>query len=365
MKYYILLFAFFSFIQSQAQSLKTKGITVTMPNYANQVAPKDVETYWAELVLGTGEVMNFSNDEFKKELQLEGFRKIKGDEAPDIFVAVSGISVDVLDVKGTIAPADDKTYTIDILPKERASVKLLFYYNEELTQFWEIPILPKADVRGTKIPTTISFPVKEKEKYLDLEGDPVVPDISAYTIKKYLDIKLGENFLKKVTGTIKDIYDNHMAKEYQSFYYIKDKKNKALTNETEEQLNNLVSLCDASFSSIKDLRANKQQINAHLDYWKGLLSDYVSPDKKIKKIKWGILMNLYNLSIMTEDFNNAQSYLKKALELDIKSAATKGAKNNLLQQYGGYLENYREDTGERKFSNGYVKHLSAQILKAL
>ena len=363
-RYTIILFVFWQF-QIQAQSLKTKRIEVPMPDYAEQLAPKNGSSYWAEVTLGADEVLNFTNEEFKKELQLEDFEQITDDQAPDIFFAINGISVDDLHVTGTIAPVLGDTYSVNIVTKEDTGVKLLFFYKEELTQLWQIPVQSETDVRGTQIPVTINFSADEKEKYLDMESSTAVPDISSYTVEKYLDKIMGEYFLQKITRTIQEIYDNNVAKEYINFYYIKDKKNKALSKESKERLTTLVELCKSYFTSLKDIRTNKQQMDAQISYWGDLLPIYGDSDKSNRKTRWGILMNLHNLSLMVEDFDNAKGYLDQATDLDVKSTVVKRAQANFSKSYSDYLVNYDEETGERKYSKGYEKNPMINILKLL
>ncbi len=363
--YTILLIVLFNF-QVQAQSLKSKGCTVQMPNYAEQLAPEQCETYWGEIVLGPEEVLNFTKDEFQKALQLEDFMEITGDQSPDMFFAINGISEGDLEVTGTIAPLVSGTYSINIIPKDNTSIKLLFYYKGELTQLWQIPILPKVDVKGTKIPTTINFSEDDKEKYLMLEGNRAVPDISPYMVEKYLDEELGENFLNKIINTIQDTYDNNMAEDYISFYYVKDKKNKSLIDETKDKLSELEALSQSSFTTLEGLRTNKQQLDGHFSYWKDLLPNYQDPnDKKMVKIKLGILMNLYHLSVMVEDFNSANNYLEQASALDVKSGVVKLAQKELADAYARYKLNYQEATGERKYSKGYEINPITKIIKVL
>ncbi|WP_405384811.1 hypothetical protein [Maribacter sp. LLG6340-A2] len=353
-------------LQLQAQSLKSKGFSVYLPNYAEQLAPKQSETYWAEVILGPEEVLNFTKDEFQKGLQLEDFKEITGDEAPDMFFAIDGISADDLEVTGTIAPITSDIYSINISPKDNKSVTLLFYYKEELTQLWQIPLLPKVDVQGNKIPITINFSEDEKEKYLMLESGSSVPDISPYMVEMYLDKKLGKSFLTKIINTIQDTYDNNMVKTYTNFYFVKDKKNKALADESKAKLTEMSELSKASLSTLNAARENKKEIDTHTAYWTNLLSNYEdSSDKKIAKIRWGILMNLTQLSLMIEDFENATMYLQQASELDVKSNAVKQAQKELTKLYSDYKLNYNEATGERKYSNGYEVSSSAKIIRVL
>lgn len=365
MKYYNIIFIICFQLQIQAQSLKTKRIKLPIPNYAKQLAPKNSTSYWSEVTLGADEVLNFTNEEFKKELQLEDFELITDDQAPDIFFAISGISVDDLNVKGTIAPVLGDTYSLNIVTKQNTGVKLLLFYKEELTQLWLIPVQSETDVRGVQIPITINFPSDEKEKYLDIESSTAVPDISTYTVEKYLDKRMGEYFLQKITRTIQEIYDNNITKEYIDFYYLKDKKNKVLSKESKEKLNTLVELCTSNFSSLKEMRTNKQQIDSEISYWKNLLPNYEGFDKSIKKVRWGILMNLHNLSLITEDFKNAKAYMDQAANLDIKTNIVKQAQKNYSKSYSKFLLNYNEQTGERKYSNGYEKSPITKILKVL
>lgn len=365
MKFYlIILFVLFNF-HLQAQSLKTKRVNLPMPNYAEQLAPRNGSSYLAEVTLGADEVLNFTNAEFKKELQLEDFEPITDDEAPDLFFAISGIAVDDLKVTGTIAPVLGETYSLNIVTKEDTGVKLLFYYKEELTQLWQIPVQSETDVRGTQIPVTINFSAKEKEKYLNVGSSTAVPDISTYTVEKYLDERMGKYFLQKIKRTIQELYDNNIATEYLSFYYVKDKKNKALAKESKEKVTTLVELCKSHFSSLEDVRTNKQQLDGQITYWNGLLPNYESSDKSNKKVKWGILMNLHNLSLSIEDFKNAQTYLDQAADLGIKSNNVKQAQSNLSKSYSNYLANYNEETGERKYSKGYEKNPITRILRLL
>ena len=361
-----LLFVVLFNLQLQAQSLKSKGFRVYMPNYAEQLAPRQSETYWAEVVLGPEEVLNFTKDEFQKGLQLEDFKEITGEQSPDMFFAINGISADDLEVTGTIAPIAGDTYSIDISPKDNKSVKLLFYYKEELTQLWQIPLLPKVDVQGNKIPITINFPEDEKEKYLMLESGRAVPDISPYMVEMYLDKKLGESFLSKIINTIQDIYDNNMVEIYTNFYFVKDKKNKALADETKDKLTEMSELSKASLSTLSAVRENKKAIDEHITYWQNLLPNYKdTSDKKIAKIRWGILMNLSQLSLMVEDFKNANTYLNQASELDVKSNAVKQSQKDLGKLYSDYMLNYNEATGERKYSKGYEVSTSAKIIRVL
>ncbi|WP_299798890.1 hypothetical protein [uncultured Maribacter sp.] len=358
----IVLFHF----QIQAQSLKSKAYNVYLPNYAEQLAPKQSETYLAEVILGPEEVLNFTKSEFKKALQLEDFKEITGDQSPDLFFAINGISENDLEVTGTIAPVSGDTYSINISPKDNKSVKLLFYYNEKLTQLWQIPLLPQVDVRGNKIPTTINFKEDEKEKYLMLESGRAVPDISPYMVEMFLDKKLGKTFINKIVNTIQGIYDNNMEKTYTNFYYIKDKKNSDLSDESKEQLTAMSQLSEAKFSTLIDARASKSKMEEHIAYWKGFLPKYEDTgDKKIAKIRGGILMNLYQISLMTENFNTANSYLQQAADVKFKSSTVKQAQIDFAKLYANYKLNYNETSGERKYSTGYETSKAAKVLRVL
>ncbi|MDX1279372.1 hypothetical protein [Oceanihabitans sediminis] len=340
-----------------SQNLKSKTVLLNTPVYADLVKPENVTTYSAEVALGSGEVLNFTNAELKQKLILEDFTKATEDITPDLFFAISGVSRKDLDVNGTIGPAMHDSYRLEILPKDKAKITIAVLVKGEVTHIWDPAIPYKKDVSGTPQPYIIDFNVKDKDKYLVTLPHNSFPVITQYTIRKFLDKSLGDSYLeKKLIPALKETYDNSLKKNYTEFYFIKDKKDKDFSKESKAKLESLKDLSLAKFSSLKNLRENKNEIIPYITYWESILEKYPNTDKNTKKINWGILMNLHQIYLLIEDFENASKYMQKALSLDYKEYYTKAMAEDLAKSILAFNKNYNGNAENKNYSEKYEKN---------
>jgi len=159
-------------------------------------------------------------------------------------------------------------------------------------------------------------------------------------------------------------YDLRTTDVNGNFYYIKNKKNKALQEETKANIVSLEKVA-ANFKTLNELRAGKDQLVPFIDFWKKQLSNYDLSDKTGKKIGWGILMNLHKIYLLTEDYNSAGNYMNQMLALEEKKWITKSARNKFNRKKEQYAVNFNTTTGERIYGSPYeVDAIIQKIEKA-
>jgi len=353
MKRPLLLLLTFCAIGLQAQSLKKENIKVSLPSYASKPAPEDIKTYmgaFAQTELG---VLPFTEKEFQDALNFQSLTKHTDDTtAPDLMVVLNGISADDLNTKMSRSKAN-KTYSVEVLPKTSAAIGLLIMAKGEGIHYFPLAILPKANSDGTLIPEIINFSFEEEEKYLILRGDNQAK-VSPYLVKEYLIKKLSDKYLTNtLIPSIYKGYDIRANNEYDTFHYVKDKKNPSLAEETKANLVALEKVA-ATMLTLEKLRAGKDQYAPFIDFWKEKLANYDLSSKSGKKIGWGILNNLHKLSLITEDFAAAKEYIDKATATGQKKWITRGFSKNYDRTWEAYQLSYDPATGNRKYRDAYV-----------
>ncbi|MEP2057875.1 MAG: hypothetical protein ABJJ05_08720 [Maribacter litoralis] len=353
MKKPLLVLFLFGTVSIFAQSTKSKNIKVAVPSYAKKPVPKNDITYMGAFANRTNAVLPFTEEEYKNALQFQDFTRFSSDSGtPDFLFALSGLTVKDLDL--TIARSKaNETYTVSIVPKKSADINVLTMYNGESVHYNSIPILPTADSQGKVIPEVITFKFDEEEKYL-VTNDNDQAKGTPYLVQEFLKESLGDNFLtKKLVPILYNDYDIRTNAEFEKFYYIKDKKTEGLEDETKAKVMAFKEM-SAAFTNIDQLRAGKEQLQSFRTYWEEKLANYDLSSKSGKKVGWGLLINLYNVALMQEDFEGASKYMKMALETEEKKWVTKGKRNAYNKHYEAYTLNYDENSGERIYSEGYT-----------
>ncbi|WP_299798300.1 hypothetical protein [uncultured Maribacter sp.] len=363
MKKPLLVLFLFGTVTIFAQSTKSKNIKVAIPSYAKKPVPQNVNTYMGAFANTTNAVLPFTEDEFKNALQFQDFTRFSSDTGtPDFLFALNGLSVRDLDLTISRSKANE-TYSVSIVPKSDAAISVLTMLNGESVHYNRIPVLPKADSQGTIVPVVIDFKFAEEEKYL-ITNDNDQAKATPYLVQEYLKENLGDNFLtKKLAPILYEDYDIRSNSEFEKFYFIKDKKTEGLEDETKAKVLALEETA-AAFTNLEQLRAGKEQLQSYRTYWEEKLTNYDLSSKSGKKVGWGIVMNLYNVALMQEDFEAASKYINMALETEEKKWITKGKKNAFDKHYASYTLNYDKDSGERIYSEGYtVDPILAKIAK--
>ena len=340
-----------------SQSLKNQYFILNTPSYAGIVKPENVNTYDVEIALGRGEVLNFTNAELKQKLILEDFTKAAEEVTPDLFFAISGISREDLDVRGAYGLATPDSYRLEILPKEKAQIRIAVLVKGEVTHIWERPVPVKSVAAGKPEPYIIDFSVDDKDKYLVTLPHSDLPVITQYTIEKFLDESLGDSYLeKKLIPAIKETYDNSLKNIYTQFYFIKDKNDKEISKESKAKLESFIDISISKFISLKNLRENKSEITPFVTYWESILERYHNTDKNYEKVIWGISMNLHQTYLLLEDFENATKHINKALSIDYKKSYAQAMAKNSANSISSYNNNFNGNTKNKNYSKKYEKN---------
>jgi len=337
----------------QAQSLKNENIKVTVPSYAGKPAPESIKTYMGAFAQTEGGVLPFTEEEFQNALNFQGFAKhTDAATAPDLMVLLNGISNEDLSITVARSKAN-KTYSVNILPKNNTALGLLIMANGESVHYFPLAIKAKADAQGKLIPETFNFSFDEEEKYLIIQGDEHA-DASPYLVKEYLKKKLQDSYLtNSLVPSIYKGYDLRANNQTENFHYLKDKKVPSLEEETKGNLLELEKVA-ASMQTLEELRAGKEQYTPFIEFWKDQLSKYDLSNKTGKKAGWGILVNLHKLSLITEDFTGAKEYLDQAIALGHKKWITSGIKKQYEDTWDRYQLNYDAATGNRIYVDAYT-----------
>jgi hypothetical protein len=351
-----------------AQSSKSKSIKIPVPDYATDPLPEGTKTYMARFANTEGSVLPFSEEEFGSTLNFQDIEKHTNDDtAPNLLFALSGIGINDLDLTISRSKANEN-YSVSVVPSSTAALKMITIVNGVNTHYEEFRVLPRGDVQGAVIPEIIDFSFKEEEKYLVKHGDDQAKG-TPYFVQEYLKERLGKNYLsRELAPKIYARYDIRTYVQNEKFYYLKDKKSPELEDETKAQVLSLEEVA-ASFKTITALRAGKDKLAPFKAYWEAQLGKFDLSAKSDKKLAWGILMNLHNLSIMIEDFEAASKYINQATEMEQKKWITKTAKSTSDKRWARYALNYDKASGERIYGNEYVvdpllaKHAAKEEVK--
>ncbi len=346
-----------------AQTWKSKSIDVPTPSYAEYPAPEGIHNYTVELANIKGAGVHFTNDDLKRELSLQNFEAHDGSNTtPDLFFAVNGVKVEDIDI--TVKRSQkQKLYWLSVLPTEKTSISVLTMAKGENVHYQDFRINARLDESKKPIPVSLEISEAEIEKYLIISEGGNQFKGTPYLVQEYLKEHLGDSFLKNLlVPTIQESYDNRVDLKSKTFYWIKDKKNKALEADTK---NNLALLEETmkSLNTLEKLRANHGELKPFKDFWTQQLGNFDVSNKDGKKVSWGILMNLYRLSLMEEDFTAAKNYLDQIVALDYKKWATSTAKSGYKSTTESYAANY-DEAGSQKYAAAYeVDAILAKIAK--
>ncbi|WP_291961278.1 hypothetical protein [Maribacter sp.] len=353
MKKPLLVLFLFGAVSIFGQSTKGKNITVAIPSYAKKPVPKNVKTYMGGFANSNDAALPFTEEAFNNALKFQDFTKLTDENGtPDFLFALKGLTIKDLDMKFTRNKGEEK-YSVSIVPNSDAAISVLTMLNGESVHYNRIPVLAKADSQGKIIPEVITFDFEEEEKFLIIFGEDKVKG-TPYLVEEYLRRSLGKNFLaKELTPLLYADYDNRSNSEAEKFYFIKDKKTEGLEDETKAKVMAFEEM-SAAFTNLEELRAGKEQLQSFRTYWEEKLATYDLSSKVGKKAGWGLIMNLYNVALMQEDFDAASKYMDMALETEEKKWITKAKRNDFNKHYERYTFNYDTATGERIYSEGYT-----------
>ncbi len=337
----------FILVTGIAQKQKSKSVRIVIPSYPTEQPVKDMESYAINFLDKAQRALPFNEEELQKALNFESFSHHVGDETPDLFFGVQGVGVN--DVRTTIKRyASKKRYEVYTKPKENTKFSIMLLVDGEPRQILDflVPIQIGQDKKAITTVTTFSF--DEAEKYLDFRDvDNAKP--TPTLIKDFLQKYLGKDYLTKtVVPKLKAKYDYGSEKTSQAFYYIKDKKNKPVIEESKKKVVELYDNIFSKINTLEDLRDNKALFDPYIAYWKDLYEKY----KSTKKPAWAMLMNLHNTAMITEDVALAEEYLNKLVALETKSWATGSAKKRFKRFKERYDINHNVN-GERIYAEAY------------
>ncbi len=329
-----------------AQKQKSKSITILLPSYPTELPVKDLDTYAINFLDKAERALPFNEEELQKALNFESFSHSVGDETPDLFFGVQGVGIN--DIETTIKRSGSKKqYTVYSKPKTNTKISIMLLVDGEPRQILDFPIpIRTQDKKAVTTITTFSF--DEAEKYLDFRDvDSAKP--TPTLVKDFLKKYLGDEYLTKtIVPKLKSKYDYGSVKKSQTFYYIKDKKNKPLIKESKQKIIELYNNIFAKTNTLEDLRDSKALFTPYITYWKDLYEKY----KSVKKPAWAMLINLHATAIIMEDVSLAEEYLNKLVALETKSWATRAAKDRFKKFKEKYDINHNH-SGERIYAENY------------
>ncbi len=342
------ILSFYFFLFAFAQKQKSKSIPVRLASYPTELPIKDLDSYAIKFLDKAQRALPFNEGELEKALTLESFTNNIGEELPDLFFAVQGVGVD--DIKTTIKRyGRDKKYTVYSLPKSNTKISIMLMVDGEPRQILDFPVTVKMGSDKKPLATITTFSFDDADKYLDFtDVDSAKP--TPTLVKDFLEKSLGERFLTEtLVPRIKSIYDYGSKEMYQTFYYIKDKKNKPLKDESKQKILDFRDTIFAKINSLDELREYKNQFTPYITYWKNLYEKY----KSVKKPAWAMLVNLHLTAMIMEDMPLAEEYLNKLIALETKSWATRSLKNNFKRFKESYDMNHNLN-GERIYAENYT-----------
>ncbi len=340
-----------------AQKEKSKYVTIPFPSYPTELPVKDLEIYDVIFMDKAQLALPFNKEELDKGIDFESFSKSLNGESPDLLFAVNGVSVD--DIKSEIKrSAINKEYSVSLWPKEGAKISVMLLIENKATQLINYPIKVMKNNEGEIIRETITFSFDDAETYLDFQ-DVDRAKHSPTLVKKFLKNYLGDNYLKGTfIAKLKERYDYGINKTGVKFFYIKDKKNKALKDESLEKINALNTTVFEKTNTLKELRKKKALLEPFNNYCKDLLETY----KSSEKAAWGMLVNLNLTAMLVEDVALAEDYMNQIVALDTKTWATNSVKYRFNEFKKNYNQNHNEK-GERLYAKEYT--MNKTVAKAL
>lgn len=347
MKKTLLTLLLLVFVTGFSQKQKSKSIEVILPSYPKKLPVKEMKTYTVMFLDKAELALPFSEDEMKQKINLESFSKINNNQPADLTFFAKGVDVDDLycNIKRS---GVRKEYYVDVNLLSSTKISIMLSVKGEPTQILELPINPLRDLQGNIVPKTITFSFDEADKYLDFK-DVDQAKVTPTFVKKYLIEHLGKNYLEKeLIPKLKNNYDYGSVKQHETFYYVKDKKNKPLKEESKNKIKELGENVFGYINSLEDIRENKSKLDSYNTYWKELLEKY----KSKKKVAWAMLMNLHLSALITEDVNLAEDYLSQIIDLNTKSWATSAVKSRFEKFKERYNLNHN-DKGERLYASSY------------
>ncbi len=336
-----------------AQSWKNKPIDVPMPSYAKYVSPEGIKDFAAAPVNVVNAGLPFTEEELKAKLSFQEFDPVAENGDPDLFFGINGVKPSELDINVKRSKKDEVFY-ITILPTEDAKISVLTLAKGENTHISDYSVAPNTDTAGKPVAESFEIPFAEIEKYLIIKenGDKFKFKGTPYLVHEYLKRVAAKDFLEnRLIRDLQKAYDNRVNIDRKTFYAIKNKKNPEIEAETKA---NLVLLEETfkDINTLEKLRANKSELQPFKDFWTAKLADYDASSKDGKKVTWGILMNLYRLSMMGEDYEGAKNYADQIVAMDYKKWISKAARSDYRDAFSNYNANFNS-SGERNYVTAY------------
>lgn len=341
---------------SYGQTWKSKSVEAPKISYPKLPPLNTVNTYLAEVINTEGSSLYFSNQEFKNAVQLQSLKLHEDKNAsPGLLFGISGPPKEDFNVS---VKRQGGVYTIEIFPSEKIDIKLLTMARGKPFDLKSFPVPTNytPGVNGqnaTVLPDTYQVKEDEVEKYLVFNEDKTQYKLSTFLANEYLKKQYGDDFLKKtIVPYIYAQHDLRVDLEIDTYYYIKDKANEALEDESKNKLEELESVYK-NFNTYESLATIKTSLEPFKLYWEGLLQNYAAGDKKQKEARWGLLMNLFNVSMLYEDFDAASKLVDEIASLDYKKAVSGNVEIEFKNQKEAFLLNFNETTKERLNSTEY------------
>ncbi|WGK65358.1 hypothetical protein [Croceiramulus getboli] len=343
---------------------KSKGTSVTIPkiSYPEYPTPDNVETYMVAIVNKEGQALPFSEQELQDEVQFENFKAVAEEESPDLFIALQGLQIEDIDVTVKRSKAKERFY-LSMLPKEGAVIGILTMAHGESVHYNTLAITPRTTADQQVIPETLEFDFDEAEQYLEISADESQFKGTPALVEAYTKQVLGPDFVNtRLAPYLYELYDTRAETYAERLYYIKDKKNDELSEETEQQLEALEALSQSL--SKEDITNGASVLDAQVIYWKGLLSSYPEDSKSHRDVRWGILKNLYYLALAQGKLNDAVNYHNQIDELDINGLSTGLFKAEHNSKVAVLEKNFDLNTGTKIVPESFEKDEMMKSLEA-
>lgn len=344
MKKQLLVILIFSFSLGIAQTFKSKYIKIRVPSYPEKGSVKSLSTISGGIVEKETRALPFTEEEFKNALVFED--KEYSPNA-DMTFAVKGVSVNGIDISVT---KENDNYLVAVIPNAKARIEiLLMLKNGQAVHYDFFRVSPRRDINNNPIRETVIIPYSSYKKYFEF-GDEDKFWIKPALVEKYLNKRFKEGFLNTdlIPSLLKKYDYGSKVVNNSIFYYVKDKKNnKALKQESKNKITAFQDLL-AKTKTLKDLRANKPELEKYAAYWNNLYEKY----KDEKKVAWAMLVNLHKLSIIMEDKDKAKKYFDAIVALNTKKAYT----SLIKKEYENYINSYsfnHDASGERSYLENF------------
>ncbi len=350
MRYFLLVFMLSFSTIAQSIKTKTKFISGPLISYAKEKPVKDIDTYLVVLIEDEYTGVNFNEQKLQESVDLQSFTV--DDENPKILFAIQGLKHDDFrfDVKRNKAKEE---FIVKAFPKPTASIDLLVNVNGLPTQYHEFPVEGSRLEDKTAVDVELTYSFKEVDDYLDFFDGGSRFHAKSLLINDILN-KLPQNkYLDKIGKHIKRNYDTRLDYYNRGFVYLKNKENPKLEEET---IATIVKLENGvrGLKSINDIKKPEvvEVIAKFKEYWKEKLSEYTE-GKKIEKVRWGILKNIFEASLLSGDISSIEKPYEQIIALNTKKLATYDVKQSYKNSKEGYENNFNSSTNIRIFADSY------------